>query len=438
MTYKVTPASALEGEIEPPGDKSISHRAVIFNSIAHGRASISNYLEGADTLATVRCLEALGVDIRIEGGQAAGAGGRQSPLLTVTGCGIEGLAEAAGSLDARNSGTTMRLLAGLLSAAPFFTVISGDASLSSRPMGRVIEPLRLMGADIRGRDRDGFAPLAIRGGGLKGIEYHMPVASAQVKSAILLAGLFAEGTTTLHQPAPSRDHTERLFRAMGAALTTTENTITLDPGPLTCLDVQVPGDISSAAPWLVAGSLHPEARITIRGVGVNPTRTGIIDVLRAMGAQLVIGEPRESGGEPVADITVESSRLEGVEICGDLVPRLIDEIPLIALAATQATGTTVISDAQELRIKESDRIQTTVQELRRLGADVEERPDGMIIRGPTPLRGATCDSHGDHRLAMALGIAGLVTRGETIVSDPGVVDVSYPGFWKDLERLKAG
>ena len=435
MTYKMTPASALAGEIEPPGDKSISHRAVIFNSIAHGRAEISNFLPGEDTLATIDCLKAVGADIHVDTTVPETQKIRNLRLI-VTGKGIEGLAEASQVLDARNSGTTMRLLTGLLSAAPFFTVITGDSSLNSRPMGRVVEPLRLMGAEIWGRDRDSQAPLAIKGGQLTGIEYSMPVASAQVKSALILAGLFAKGETLVRQPAPSRDHTERMVQAMGASLTLENSTISLKPGRLHALDISVPGDISSAAPWLVAGAIHPNAKIKVLNTGVNPTRTGIIEVLRAMGAQLVVGEPRESGGEPLADISVESSQHEGVEVASALIPRLIDEIPLVALAATQAKGTTTIRDAAELRVKESDRVETTVQELRRLGADIEERPDGMVIHGPTPLKGAHCNSHGDHRLAMTLGIAALIAKDETTIEDSEVVDVSYPGFWEELERLR--
>ena len=434
MTYRVISASALGGEVEPPGDKSISHRAVILNSIANGAAEVTNFLPGADTLATVDCLKALGVDIRLDPGPTKDTTPR-GLQVAVVGRSIEGLAEADRVLDARNSGTTMRLLAGLLAAIPFFTIISGDSSLNARPMGRVVKPLRLMGAEIWGRHQDELPPLAIKGGQLKGIEHSLPVASAQLKSALILAGLFAQGDTVIHQPAPSRDHTERLVQAMGGRLSMKGNTISVGPSPLSAQDIRVPGDISSAAYWLVAGAIHPNARIKVLNTGVNPTRTGIIEVLRAMGAQLEEGEQRLSGGEPMTDIIIESSSLEGVEVGGDLIPRLIDELPLVALAATQAKGRTVIRDAGELRFKESDRIWTTVQELTRLGANIEEQPDGMVIHGPTPLRGASCHSHGDHRVAMTLGMAGLIAKGETIIEEHQVVDVSYPGFWDDLERL---
>ncbi len=429
------PASALAGEVEPPGDKSISHRAIIFNAIANGPAEIANFLPSADTLATVDCLRALGVDIRLDPDtpeEIAAKGLR----VAITGRGIAGLAEADTVLDARNSGTTMRLLTGLLSAVPIFTIISGDSSLNARPMGRLIRPLRLMGAEIWGRDGGERPPLAIKGGRLTGIEYRLPVASAQLKSALVLAGLFARGGTVIRQPVPSRDHTERLVQAMGGNLSLKGDVISVSPGPLSALDIQVPGDISSAAYWLAAGTIHPDARLTVLNTGVNPTRTGIIEVLQAMGARLEVRKPRMSGGEPVADIAVGSSSLEGVEVGGDLIPRLIDELPLVALAATQAKGRTVIRDAAELRVKESDRVRATVQELTRLGAKIEERTDGMVIHGPTPLQGTRCDSHGDHRLAMTLGIAGLIAKGETIVGESQAVEISYPGFWDELERLR--
>ena len=435
MTYRVRPASVLAGEVEPPGDKSISHRAVIFNSIANGAAEILNYLPAEDTLATVQCLKALGVDLHLDPDPSEKPETR-GIRVTVTGKGIEGLTEADRVLDAGNSGTTLRLLTGLLSAVPFFSIISGDASLNARPMGRLVKPLRLMGAEIWGMEQDTRAPLAIKGRQLTGIKYRLPVASAQLKSALILAGLFAQGDSFIEEPSPSRDHTERLIQAMGATLTQEDTAIGVRPGPLCPLDIRIPGDISSAACWLVAGAIHPNASIKVSNTGVNPTRIGIIDVLKAMGACMAVGEHRMMGGEPVADIAVESSQLEGTEIGGDLIPRLIDEIPLVALAATQAMGTTIIGDAAELRVKESDRIRSTVQALSCLGANVEERPDGMAIHGPTPLKGAHCNSHGDHRLAMMLGVAGLVAKGETTIEQAEMADVSYPGFWDDLERVK--
>ncbi|MBI2303983.1 MAG: 3-phosphoshikimate 1-carboxyvinyltransferase [Chloroflexi bacterium] len=418
----------LVGEITPPGDKSLSHRAVIFNAIAQGRARVTNFLPGADCQATIACMRALGVSIQEDDDERE---------LVVEGVGKEGLREAETVLDAQNSGTTMRLLAGLLAAQPFFSVITGDVSLRSRPMGRIAVPLRQMGASVWGRQGGSLPPLAIAGGRLSGIDYQMPVASAQLKSALLLAGLYARGETHLEEPAPSRDHTERMLEAMGVELRREGNRVALVPPsqPLRALDIHVPGDISSAAFWLVAGTIHPRARIVVRGVGMNPTRTGILDVLRAMGAMLKVEKAREERGELVADVMVESRPLRGVEIGGDLIPRLIDEAPIIALAAAAAQGTTIIKDAAELRVKESDRISTTVAELRRFGVNIEEMPDGMIIRGGGELQGATCKSYGDHRLAMTLAMAGLVARGETFVRDAEIVDVSYPHFWEDVERL---
>lgn len=427
----VQPPRTMRGQLTVPGDKSISHRAIILNSIAQGAARVTNFLAGADCLATLDCMRALGIDFLIP---SAGEG-----ALHVRGGGLHGLGEPEDVLDARNSGTTMRLLAGLLAAQPFLSILTGDASLRSRPMGRVVQPLRLMGAEIRGRKGDTLPPLALRGQHLSGIEYSLPVASAQLKSALLLAGLYAEGQTTLLEPAPSRDHTERMLRAMGADITLEERRITIRPPrqPLAPLDLQIPGDLSSAAFWLVAGVLHPQARIEVTGVGINPSRTGVLDVLSAMGAHLRLEKERLEGGEPVADLVVESSELVGTEIGGDLIPRVIDEIPVLAVAASLAKGSTVIRDAAELRVKESDRITTTVQELSRLGARIEELPDGMHIQGVPRLKGALCDSHQDHRLAMALGVAGLVAEGETTIQGAEAVEVSYPGFWHDLKRLAA-
>ena len=427
MEQKLKGCSALKGEVSPPGDKSISHRAVILNSVAQGRAWVKNFSPGEDCLATVACLRELGVEITEE-----------SPgTLIVSGVGERGLKEPKDVLNAANSGTTMRLLTGLLASQPFLSIITGDDSLRSRPMGRVIHPLRLMGAQIWGRGGDSLAPLAIKGNTLAGIEYRLPVASAQLKSAILIAALFAQGKTTVEEPAPSRDHTERMLRAMGTELQSEGSKITLvpKPAPLLPLDLEIPGDISSAAFWLVAGAIHPNAKIRVTNAGINPTRTGIIDILKEMGAKLEIQNGRIVGGEPVADITVESSHLVGTKIGGSIIPRLIDEIPLIAVAGCVARGTTVIRNAEELRVKEADRIAATVEELSKLGADMEELPDGMIIHGGKELRGGECSSHNDHRLAMILGIAALVARGETVIHNAEVVAVSYPAFWQDLERL---
>ncbi len=434
MPYQVTPAEAIEGEIQPPSDKSISHRAVILGSLAHGVTTVTNFLHGADTAASISCVRALGIDIRVEEPSPDSRGLN----VTVQGHGHEGFREPEQVLDVRNSGTTIRILSGLLASLPFTSVVTGDHSILQRPMDRIIEPLRLMGADIRGRDGDRYAPLTIRGAALRGVDYAMPVASAQVKSCILLAGLGAQGPTLVREPAPSRDSAERMLRAMGARVSVNGNNVAVEPGPLHAAHFRVPGDASSAAPWMVLAATHPSARLHIRGVGINPRRIGIVGVLRSMGAKITIQERAAGGPMPVADISVETARLTAVSIHGDIIPNVIDEIPILALAATQADGETIIRDAAELRVKESDRIKTTVAELRKLGADIEELPDGMIIRGPTKLKGAPCCSHGDHRIAMTLGIAGLLAQGETLIHDPECVDVSYPGFWEDLESLRAG
>lgn len=420
----------LEGQTTAPGDKSISHRAAILNSVAAGTAEITNFCPGRDCLATIRCLRALGVRI---GRTTSG----DSPTLLVSGAGETGLREPVNVLNAGNSGTTMRLLSGLLAGMPFLSIITGDMSLRNRPMDRLIQPLSLMGADILGREGDSLAPLVIRGGKLRGIDFALPVASAQIKSALLLAGLYAQGTTVLHEPAPSRDHTERLLRLMGAHLQNRGKAVQLLPlsRSLASVSLCVPGDISSAACFLVAGAIHPDARITVRDCGVNPTRTGIIDVLLDMGAKLRVDNQRLEAGEPVADIVIESSELKGVEIGGDVIPRLIDEIPILAVAGCAAQGQTVIRNAGELRVKESDRIATISGELSQLGARIEEFPDGMVIYGGRPLSGTVVDSHSDHRLAMSLGVAALIARGETTVKRADAAQISYPAFWQDMEQM---
>ncbi len=430
MRTTVTTPRRLEFEVTPPGDKSIAHRSLILNAAAVGPATVTNFPRGGDTLATLACMRALGLRVTDQRGPDG-----FTSTLTFESRGVEGLTEPERILDARNSGTTMRFLLGLLAGAPITAVVTGDRSLRRRPMGRVTEPLKQMGAEIWGHAGDTLAPLAVRGGNLDGFEYRMPVASAQVKSALLLAGLSARGPTTLEEPAPSRDHTERMLRAMGVSVSGEGGRVRLEPGaPPTAIDVRVPADISGAAPWLVAGVIHPNARITVRGVGVNPTRTGIIDVLLEMGAKLRVGDIEEGPDEPIADITVESSDLRAVEIGGSIIPRLIDELPLLALAATQAAGTTVIRDAQELRVKESDRIVATVGQLSRLGAHLEERQDGMLVFGRQQLEGATVRSDGDHRLALTLGVAGVLAHGTTNIDGAEAVDVSYPGFWRALEQ----
>ena len=431
-TITLGPSPSLQGELTPPGDKSISHRAAILNSLSMGEAQILNFAPGQDCLATITCLKNMGVRIRRIGWDTA-------PALSVQGKGPDGLREAANVLDARDSATTMRLLGGLLSGRPFLSVITGDASLRSRPMDRLIEPLRLMGAEISGRGGDAFAPLVIRGKQLHGIEFSLPVPSAQIKSALLLAGLHANGATVIYQPSSSRDHTERMLSMMGARLRSEQDTIYLRPldRPLTPISLRVPGDISSAAYFLVAGAVHPDARVVVRDCGVNPTRTGIIDALLNMGARLTIRNQREEAGEPVADIVVESSDLDGIEVGGNLVPRLIDEIPVLAVAACFARGRTVIRNAGELRVKESDRIAAVSRELSRLGASIEALPDGMIIHGGKTLLGTEVSSHRDHRLAMSLGVAALFAQGKTSIRYAHATRVSYPAFWQHMRRLSS-
>ncbi len=436
MRRTISSPSRLEGVLAPPGDKSISHRAVLLNSIAGGTAHVSNFCVGDDRASMLRCLRGLGVKITRHQ-NCESNGGKE--YFEVVGNGLHGLTEPVDVLNAGNSGTTMRLVSGLLAAQPFFSVLTGDKSLRSRPMGRIIKPLQQMGAHIQGRDGDSKAPLAIQGGGLRGIEYDMPVASAQLKSCLIIAGLYADGETTLHQPAASRDHTERMLENMGAALTEDGLTLKVTPGKeLRAVDVNVPTDTSSAAYWLVAGVCHPSAKVTVMNVGMNPTRTGILEALESMGARLTVANRRMEGGEEVADITAESSDLTATEIAGDLIPRLIDEIPVLSLAACFAKGTTVIRDAQELRVKESDRIKATATELIRMGGQVDELEDGMVIKGTGLLTGASGRSYGDHRLAMTLGVAGLLAAGETVVRGAEAAGVSYPTFWKDLDSLIDG
>jgi len=418
----------MRGSIDIPGDKSISHRAVMFNALAHGSARITHFLTGADCLATIACLRALGVAIEQEGDTVA-----------VHGCGVSGLHEAADVLDCGNSGTTMRLLAGVLAGCDGrFSVLSGDASLRSRPQRRIVAPLRALGAQIDGRDGGERAPLAIRGSRLHAGSYDLPIASAQVKSALLLAALCAGVPLDLGGRIDGRDHTERMLRGMGAALVLEHGRLRLTPGAaLQPCSLRVPGDPSSAAFWWVAAAIHPDAEITTCGVGMNASRGGALEVLRAMGADLTVSALRTEGDEPVADVTVRSSALRGTIIEGAIIPRLIDEIPVLAVAAACAQGTTVVRDAQELRAKETDRISTVVGGLRALGVAVDAADDGFRIDGGRQLVGAALSSHGDHRLAMAWAVAALAARDAVLVGDAGAVDVSYPDFWATLEQLGA-
>lgn len=400
----------------------------MLNAIASGSATIENFQQGEDCQATLNRFRDLGVHWEWLGDDS----------LRIDGVGLHGLREPEDVLDCANSGTTMRLLSGLLAAQPFSSTLTGDASLRSRPMARIIEPLRLMGAEIKGTG-DNFAPLTIEGRPLTGIAYHTPVASAQVKSCVLLAGLYASGETVVTEPFASRDHTERMLAAMGAGIMGEGTSVRVRPvEELRPLSLRVPGDISAAAYWLVAACIHPDAEITLPAVGMNPTRTGVIEALQAMDAEIEVANERLLGNEPVADLTARSSRLHGVTLAGEIIPRLIDEVPLLALAAACAEGETQIRDAAELRVKESDRILTTAAELRALGADVRELDDGLAIRGPTALKGVSVESHGDHRLAMTLAIAGLQAGGETNIGNSHAVAVSYSRFWQDLQAVAGG
>lgn len=425
LDLKVRPTPYLRGEITPPGDKSISHRAAIFAALADGVSEISGFLEAEDCQSTLRCLQSLGVEI-------------ERPLqgvLKIKGQGPEGLREPEEVLDAGNSGTTMRLLMGVLAGQPFYSVLTGDRSLRRRPMGRVAEPLRQMGAQIWGREGGNLAPLSIKGGSLRPIDYSLPVASAQVKSAILLAGLGAEGETTVREPVPARDHSERLLEFCGIRIKKEDLKISLwGRQRLRAFQINIPGDFSAAAFFLVAACVHPRAEIVVRNVGLNPTRTGLLTVLEDMGAEIQVYPEGVSAGEPYGVIRARSSSLRGTKIGGPLIPRLIDEIPVLAVAAAVAQGHTIIQDAAELKVKESDRITTLAVELRKMGAKIETLPDGMVLEGGT-LHGAVVDSHGDHRLAMALAVAGLIATGETVIRGAECMAVSYPGFMSDLEAL---
>ena len=429
MAITVRQPSTLRGVIRAPGDKSISHRAAIFNSLARGDALVTNFSPGEDCTSTVNIMRALGVQI-----ERTPSSGDLGDSLRIRGA-DDDLAEPAVVLDAGNSGTTMRLMSGVLAGRDMMAVLTGDSSLNSRPMGRVVEPLHQMGAVIRGRQYDTLAPLVFAGGDLTGIDYRLPVASAQLKSTLILAALRAAGHTRLDEIAQSRDHTERMLTAMGAQIEVDDLSISISPGPLTAADVQVPGDISSAAFWMVAAAVHPDAELCITDVGVNPTRSGVLDALRSMGANIALENVQEVAGEPVADIVVKSSSLRGIEISGSILPLLMDEVPVLAVAAAMAEGTTVVRDAEELRVKETDRIEATIGWLRGAGIACEGRPDGMSIEGAGRILGGTFDSSDDHRLAMSLGIAGLVSDQPIDISRAEVAGISYPGFWGEIDRL---
>jgi 3-phosphoshikimate 1-carboxyvinyltransferase len=409
-----------------PGDKSISHRAALLGAIALGRTEITGFLDGEDCLNSLRALEALGVEVTRKG----------AGHYLINGAGLDGLQEPSTILDCGNSGTTARLLLGLLAGQPFTALLTGDESLRRRPMDRVVGPLRLMGATVAGRRNGERLPLAISGHPpLRAVRHLLPVASAQVKSALLLAGLYADGPVTVEEPAQSRDHTERMLGAFGAALKRERLSVSIEPGNrLSGQTLRVPGDFSSAAFFLVASLIVDESDVTIEGVGLNPTRTGLLDLLLEMGASAsATVEGKE--GEPSGSVRLQSSRLRGVRVGGPMIPRLIDEFPILAVAAACAEGTTEVRDARELRVKESDRIRALAEELTKLGAKIGERPDGFTFQGGSRRRGGAVSSWGDHRMAMALIIAGLVAEGKSVVEDVECVRTSYPGFFDDLTRL---
>ena len=409
------------GQIKVPGDKSISHRAVMLGSLANGVTEISGFLKGADCLSTIDCFRKMGIDIDINGEN-----------VTVHGNGLRGLKKPDEMLYTGNSGTTTRLLCGILAGQNFDTSITGDASIQKRPMGRVVKPLSMMGAKIENE----YCPLYITGTKLHGIDYKMPVASAQVKTAIILAGLYAYGETVIHEIEKSRDHTELMLSAMGADLTVDNLDITVKPtNDLTAVNVDVPGDISSAAFFLVLGAIMPNSQITVTNVGINPTRTGIIDVLKDMGADITLENVHTSAGETVADITVRSSSLKGTTVGGDIIPRLIDELPIIAVAAVFADGQTVIKDAQELKVKETNRIRAVVDEFNKCGIDITETDDGMIINGGKSIHGADFKTYDDHRMAMSLTVLAQLADGESTLDDSDCACVSYPTFFDDFYKL---
>lgn len=428
-SISITSGSPLTGQCSVPGDKSISHRAVIFGSIAEGETTVRNFLDGHDCRATIGVMRALGVEIE-----------QQTPTeVLVHGRGLDGLQEPSDVLNCANSGTTIRLLTGLLAGQQFATFLTGTAQLRRRPMARIVNPLRGMGAEIMGRQNGNYAPLGIRPARLRSVEYQMPMASAQVKSAVLVAGMYAKGLTIVRESGPTRDHTERLLRAMGAPIDVIGNTVHTErpTSSLRGIEVSVPSDMSSAAFLLVAGAVTPGSRLLIANVGINPTRTGIVDALLEMGAQITFHNEREQAGEPVADLEIRHSDLRAATFGGPGIVTMIDELMVLAVAATQARGRTIVKDAAELRVKETDRVVSTVTELRKMGAKIEPTSDGFIIDGPTELKGAPVESQGDHRLAMAMTIAGLIAQGETTIYGSEVTADSFPGFEVTLQALGA-
>ena len=420
-----TKVNSLKGEVSIPGDKSISHRAVMFGSLAEGTTEVTNFLQGADCLSTISCFRILGIEIE-----------NTSQRILIHGKGLHGLTEPSDTLDTGNSGTTTRLISGILAGQRFTTILNGDASIQTRPMKRIITPLSIMGADITSLKGNDCAPLRICGGQLHGIAYKSPVASAQVKSCVLLAGLYADAPTSVTEPVLSRNHTELMLAGFGAHVASSGTTATIEPEPdLNGMKIEVPGDISSAAYFLAAGLMIPNSEILIKNVGINPTRDGILRVAKEMGGDITILNEKTSGGEPTCDLLVRSSSLKGVTIGGKIIPTLIDEIPMIAVMACFAEGITTIKDAQELKVKESNRIDTVVTNLKAMGAHIEATDDGMIIEGGYPLHGAVIDSHLDHRIAMSFAIGALGADGETRIEGAECVKISYPEFYQTLEKL---
>lgn len=418
-------AKSLQGVLTVPGDKSISHRSIMLGALAEGTTEVHGFLQGADCLSSIACFKKMGVSIE-----------NNKELVRIHGLGLHKLKLPSDTLDVGNSGTTTRLMSGILAAQPFTSIIDGDASIRKRPMKRIIHPLSQMGASIISLHDNDCAPLRIEGRSLHGIHYQSPVASAQVKSAVLLAGLYAEGKTSVTEPYVSRNHTELMLQAFGVPITCEETTVSIKP--VTALHAQslsVPGDISSAAYFIVAGLITPNSCITIRNVGINPTRDGILDVCKAMGGDITIEPIPGAVGEPIADITVRTSSLHGITIEGAVIPKLIDELPIIAILACFAKGTTIIKDAQELKVKESNRIDVMADNLSAMGADIEATSDGMIIYGGASLHGAVIDSHADHRIAMSFAIAGINADGNTKIQGAECVTISYPNFYSDLQQL---
>ena len=423
-TEKFERAKQLKGEVTIPGDKSISHRAIMFGSLAEGTTEVTNFLQGADCLSTIACFRKMGIEIE-----------NTPERIVIHGKGLSGLHAPSDVLDAGNSGTTTRLISGILAAQPFEAILTGDASIRKRPMRRIIEPLSMMGADIMSINGNDCAPLRIAGRPLHSIHYHSKIASAQVKSAILLAGLYADDVTKVTEPAVSRNHTEIMLNYFGASVTSEGTTVSVCPNPvLRGQKIGVPGDISSAAYFIAAGLLVPGAEVLIRNVGINPTRDGIIKVAQAMGGDITYMNVNRDG-EPTADLLVKHSSLHGITIEGDIIPTLIDELPIINVMATCASGTTIIRNAEELKAKESNRIDVMVDYLSAMGCNITGTEDGMIIEGGRPLRGITINPHMDHRIAMSFAIAALVSDGTTEIANSDIATVSYPNFYEDLYRL---